>query len=117
MISVIIEGERAEEMAQKLISASEIKGELREKVKVKKENTRLIDFIAVVDFLKDAAPIIKEISIPVQLAYTLWKWRRELTQEEVTIVKSKDKEQKELPITKNSTSVEEIEQFLKDEDK
>lgn len=114
MISVIIEGKSALEAANKLISQSKNKATLRTVEEFNTKNHRAVDLVAIVDFFKDTAPIVVSISGTVSLAYIIWKWRKELSNEEVTIQKSDQTDEKEMTVYKDSTTEDEIQQFLED---
>lgn len=117
MFSIVIEGKSARESALKLVSLTKNRGVIRNKESHKNDRagSRLLDLVEIVDFFGKTAPIVVSFSGTVTLAYTIWKWRRELSSEEVTIAKVNDDAPEEMTVYKN-TAVEEIKKFIEEEE-
>ena len=115
---VVIQGRGAKDAAEKLIESTEVKGELLPSSS-HIEGTRDLNFQAIVEFFKAIQPIASTASAIAGLAYTIWKWRKDIGDKRVVkLEREVDGEVQTLEVYPTTTQ-REIEQFLlhKDQEK
>lgn len=109
-LHIYIESTDAKDLGEKLLNQTQIKGELTERQE--QERVRSFDAAGFAEIAGAIEAGAKALTALVALAAAIWKWRQE-AKKEARIVLAKEEETERL-LVDMETTVEEIEDFLKD---